>query len=133
MSSHRRLVGLGLGAVLAAVIATPAGADVKTVQVKAQVKFLEVNRDTFMEFTAKIAARPPCRGDRRANLWYKPDEDAEPEKVGSDRSNRKGRFTFELDEMAIAGLYAIQLPKDVEREDGTKFVCKAVKPVFYRY
>lgn len=133
MSSHRWFAAPALAALAFTVAVAPAGAGLKTVQVQTKVKFLEVNRSTFLEFTAKIAAQKPCRDDRRGSLWYKPTEDATPEKIATDDSNRKGAFVFELDEMAIAGLYALQVRKGVEREDEAKFVCGAVKPVFYSF
>ncbi|MBM3666590.1 MAG: hypothetical protein FJW90_03765 [Actinobacteria bacterium] len=92
-----------------------------------------MNRSTFLEFTAKIAAQKPCRDDRSGSLWYKPSEDAAPERIATDRSNRKGAFVFTLDEMAMAGLYALQVGKSVEREDETRWACKGVKPVFYSF
>ncbi len=133
MSLHRRLAVPAVAALAFAAATAPAGAGVKTIQVQTKVKFLEVNRTTFREFTAKIAAQKPCRDDRSGSLWYKPSEDAAPERIATDSSNRKGAFVFELDEMAIAGLYALQVGKSVEREDETKWACKGVKPVFYNF
>jgi hypothetical protein len=110
-----------------------AGADVEVVQVKTELKFLEVDRTDFMTFTGAIKARTPCRDDRTALLWYKPTEDAVPQKLASDRTNRKGRFEFELASAAQAGLYAATLKTIFEREDETKFVCKRVPAVFVSF
>jgi hypothetical protein len=133
MRSRRFLVALALVPAALAVAGTPAGAKTKTVQIQTEVRFLQVDRNTFREFTAKIAARKPCRDDRQGSLWYKPTEDAAPQRIDTDRSNRKGAFLFELDDVAIAGLYAIRVSRATEREDDAKFICGPVKGIFYSF
>lgn len=130
MGSRRWFAAPLLAALALAAAAAPAGADLKQVKIKTEVRFLEVNTETYEEFGAKIAARKPCREDRRGSLWYKPAEDAHPERIATDRSNRKGVFDFDLSEPAVAGLYAIQVRKDVEHKHGTRIVCEPVLPLF---
>jgi hypothetical protein len=102
-------------------------------QIATEVRFLEVNRDTFREFTGKIGARTPCWDDRRATLWYKPSETSTPQKLGTDKTNRKGAFDIDLASQAVAGLYAVSIAKAFESEDGDKFLCRPVRPVFVSF
>src|SRR5262245_62261135 len=82
-------------AMLCAALVGVAGADVKPKQIHTQVRFLEVNRTTFREFTGQIKAGFPCKDDRLVNLTYKPDESATPQKLGTDETNKKGKFDID--------------------------------------
>jgi hypothetical protein len=120
--------------ILSVALATGAGAlDTPIKQVQTEIRFLEVNRETFREFTGKIAARTPCRDDRRVTLWYKPSETSTPQRLGTDQTNRKGAFDIDLESTAVAGLYAVSVAKGVERDDGVKYLCRPVRPVFVSF
>ena len=115
-------------------LAAVASADTNVRQVKTQVKLLEVNRTTFMEFTGKIASQNLCLGDRAVTLWYRPDEASPPQKLGTDRTNKKGAFDIDLSSPAVMGHYAATVLKDVEfleiEGEHTKLTCKGVRPIF---
>jgi hypothetical protein len=136
MRSIKLRMGVAVTAAVVLSVALPTGAgalDIPTKQVKTEVRFLEVNRETFREFTGKIAARTPCRDDRRVTLWYKPSETSTPQKLGTDKTNRKGAFDIDLENRAVAGLYGVSVAKGVERDDGVKYLCLAVRPVFVSF
>jgi hypothetical protein len=118
---------------LSVALVAGAGADTPPKQITTEVRFLEVNRETFREFTGQIAARLPCRDDRDVTLWYKPSAESSPQRLGTDETNRKGRFDIDLSSQAIAGLYAVSVRKEVEKEDDDKFVCKLARPVFVQF
>src|SRR5687767_3046580 len=107
------LAAATLVAALSVGLAATAAADTRTVQVKTEVKILEVNKTTFMEFTGRIGTQRPCRDDRLATLWYKPNEQSPPQKLGTDKTNRKGFFDIDLDSPAVMGQYAVSVKKDI--------------------
>jgi hypothetical protein len=134
-----RSIKLRWGAVAAAaamvsvVLVAGAGADTSPKQITTEVRFLEVNRETFREFTGLIAARQPCRDDRDVVLWYKPSAESSPQRLGTDETNRKGKFDIDLSSQAIAGLYAVSVRTQVETVDDGKFVCRLARPVFVQF
>jgi hypothetical protein len=116
-------------------LAATAAADVEVKQVKTEVKLLEVNRTTFMEFTGKLGSQKQCLDDRLVTLWYMPTEGSPAQKLGTDRTNKKGRFDIDLASPAVMGLYAATAKKDVDfAEVGDdlliKSICKGNRPVF---
>jgi hypothetical protein len=119
-------------------LAGTAAAETEVKQVKTEVKLLEVNRTTFMEFTGKIASSKACRDDRLVTLWYKPSEGAQPQRLGSDRTNRKGAFDIDLASPAVMGHYAATVKKDVDflevgDDDFLKSICKGARPIFRQF
>lgn len=127
-----------LVAALSVGLAATAGAETRVKQVKTEVKILEVNRTTFMEFTGKIGSSKACLDDRSVTLWYKPNEASPPQKLGTDKTNRKGAFDIDLSSPAIMGHYAATVKKDVDfAEVGddllVKSICKGAAPIFRQF
>lgn len=132
VSVSRMMVAAAAAAAGALCLSATAAADPKVRQVKTEVRFLEVSGD-FLSFSGRLGARFPCLDDRDVTLWYKPAAGAAPQKLGTDETNKKGRFLIELDSTAIAGLYAASVSKDVEREDGDKFLCRATVSAYAHF
>ncbi len=104
MHSRTKLpAAASLVAALSIGLAATAGAETRVRQINTEVKVLEVNRTTFMEFTGKIGTRMPCADDRLVTLWYRPDEGSPAQKLGTDKTNRKGAFDIDLTSPAIMG------------------------------
>ena len=127
-----------LVAALSIGLAATAGADTQVKQVQTEVKFLEVDRTTFMQFRGKLDVGAPCKDDRLVTLWYKPNESSPPQKMGTDKTNRKGAFTIELSTLATMGLYAASVKKDIDLDelgdgDFLKFICRTARPIYRHF
>ena len=134
MRSRTKLLA-AVVAVLSVGLPATAGADQDTKQVKTEVRLLEVNRTTFMEFTGKIGSQKPCVGDRLVTLWYMPSEGSPAQKLGTDRTNKKGRFDIDLSSPAVMGFYAAAVKKATEdgNDEFDEFLCKGVRGAFVRF
>jgi hypothetical protein len=117
--------------------AAPASADVKVVQVKTQVRFLEVNRMTYMDFSGAISTKKTCRDERDVNLFYEATPTATPQLVGTATTDKAGAFLVQLSSPAVAGYYGAEIELDIDvvrhGHDKTKFRCKPRPATFYSF
>jgi hypothetical protein len=136
----RTLIIAGAVMAVSAIAAEPAGAlDVPPKQVNTEVRFLEVNRDTFRDFHGRLDAPrfKECLADRDVTLFYKAMPTSTPVDLGTDETNAKGVFLIELDLTAAAGEYGVEVSRDRDKAerhgDVIKLICKPVLPVFTHF
>lgn len=118
-------------------IPAPASADVKVRQVKTEVRFLEVNLQTYRDFSGRIASKKICRDDRDVELFYKPTASSPAQRLGDADTDKSGAFLIALPSPAQAGLYSVQLELDIEivnkGDDKIKFRCRPVTTAFVSF
>ena len=124
-------------AALSVSIAAPAGAKTRTVQVQTEVRFLEVNTQTFLDFSGQIGSKKICRDDRQVSLFYKANQAAAAQQVGSAETDRSGAFLVSLSSPAVVGLYSVEIAPDVEvvrhGDVRIRFRCRLVASAFVSF
>ena len=118
-------------------VAAPAGAHTKVVQVKTEVRFLEVNRMTYRDFSGAISTKKTCRDERDVNLFYEATPTASPQLVGTATTDKSGAFLVNLSSPALMGYYGAEIELDIDvvrhGDDKTKFRCKPRPAIFYSF
>ena len=116
MRGSSRKVAVGIAAVVAAAGASEALAGG---QIKTTAKLKTVEPDGA---TGKVKSpNPKCERGRKVKLFYELSEDQD-QKVGADKTNRKGLFDIEAS--LFAGTYYVKVPK---KKISKKKTCRRAK------